>query len=154
MTTPSRHVYDVAMSIFTEDQVEAFNFGDCWRLAAEMHRLTGWQMVAVGVDYEDGVDLNSRGWAHMAVRTPDGRFADVNGVHTEDEFLDTWREETSTRFFQDSDDETLQYMEVEDVEVVVFEFDVVGWAELTSEQTAYYPEIDAITTARDLIKSI
>lgn len=63
--------------------VERFSTTDCWQLARALHDETGWPMVAVGYEADEGV-----GWSHLLVRRPDGKLVDVEGAHDEGPVLD------------------------------------------------------------------
>ncbi len=62
---------------------------DCWKLAKACHDLTGWTMVAVGYVPDGSLD-GAIGWAHVAVRLPDGRCLDMNGLHEEGDLIDLY----------------------------------------------------------------
>ena len=68
----------------------AFTHGDCWALAHHLRERTGWDIVAVGIKGEEHLDVPTRHWAHMAVRTPNGQILDVTGLHSESDFLRRW----------------------------------------------------------------
>ncbi len=54
--------------------IEAFTCGDCWALAIEIGRLSGWTVVTIA--HRDAPDE----WRHVAVVTPYGKILDVQGV--------------------------------------------------------------------------
>ena len=139
------------MSPISEAEVEAFTYGDCWRLAADLHRLTGWQMVAVGVDFQMDTPLDERGWAHMAVITPNDIVVDVMGATPVEQWLERWRDATLTDFWNSSDAGDLEYG---DVDVEDFTFGVEGWAELISGQHTRFPQYDSLVCARTILASL
>jgi hypothetical protein len=73
--------------------VKAYTEGDCWLLALELRRLTGFPMV-FSVWTEDHSEIDEWDWDHVAVRLPDGRVMDVTGVKDEDVFRLEWRSKT------------------------------------------------------------
>lgn len=75
--------------LFTEREIEAFNYGDCWLLALAIHRLTDWKIVGVGVKGQEDRG-GYRDWCHIAVQTPNNKILDINGVHTKDEVIQRW----------------------------------------------------------------
>ena len=72
-----------------EDTVEAFTCGDCWSLAFELHRLTGYPMIFSSM-FETYVSVERFEWDHVAVVLPDGRIMDVNGVQSPEDWEDRW----------------------------------------------------------------
>lgn len=71
----------------SDEEHEWFTQGDCGKLAAELHRRTGYPVVAVGLQ---GGGLDGVAWDHMAVRAPDGRILDVTGIQPEAETQKAW----------------------------------------------------------------
>lgn len=59
-----------------EEYGDRFTSSDCDVLADELHRRTGWPIVAVG----DGA-YGTVGWVHAGVMTPAGLILDVKGLH-------------------------------------------------------------------------
>lgn len=75
---------------FAADVIEAFTEGDCWALAEEVQKLTGWDIVGLGTADEAGRSASERYWEHMAVRRPDGSILDITGLHGERGWLEGW----------------------------------------------------------------
>jgi len=71
----------------SDEDHEAFTQGDCGLLAEELHRRTGYPVVAVGTR---GGGLDGTTWEHIAVRAPDGRLLDVTGIQPEAETGLAW----------------------------------------------------------------
>lgn len=61
--------------------IEDFTAGGCSLLAEAIHEITGWELAC----FWDGF----RPCGHAFVRTPDGRYLDITGVHTHREMLDS-----------------------------------------------------------------
>lgn len=72
---------------FGGEAEEAFSQGDCWVLARELHRLTGWPLKWAGSRHGD--QLTS--WCHIMVQEPGGNFVDISGVHSPEDFTNYWR---------------------------------------------------------------
>lgn len=78
--------------------------GLCGLVALALHRDLGWPLVGL---YQPGVWEPGDGWRHrdghyipnhVAVVTPDGHYADFNGMHqSRDEFLGRWIEHGEIR---------------------------------------------------------
>lgn len=68
----------------TSLDVERFTCGDCHLLARAIHELTGWPICAF--DAFDGPDI------HAFVRTPSGKYLDIEGVHAPHTFKRNWHE--------------------------------------------------------------
>lgn len=75
-----------------EDTVDAFTCGDCWHLAWELHRLTGYPMI-FSSSFLANYDSGRFEWDHVAVVLPDGNIMDVNGVQTSEDWEDRWSTE-------------------------------------------------------------
>lgn len=72
---------------FVSDEAhEQFTQGECGDLAAELHRLTDYPIVALGSQWDEHSIL----WDHIAVRVPDGRILDVTGIQPENEAMLAW----------------------------------------------------------------
>lgn len=69
----------------TELGIEVFTQGDCWVLAYELFRMTGWPIVCIG-PIEDDMDSAK----HYAVRAPSGHLLDVDGVATRGVMARRW----------------------------------------------------------------
>ena len=65
----------------------AYTQGDCWALAQELRRLTGWQVWVVAQRQGDSADPHPDHWSHMLVRTPQGEFLDIEGVRSASDLL-------------------------------------------------------------------
>jgi hypothetical protein len=72
----------------SDEDHEAFTQGDCGIFAEELHRQTGYPVVAVGV--RGGRLGPETSWEHIAVRAPDGRILDVTGLQPESETKLAW----------------------------------------------------------------
>jgi len=70
----------------SDEEHEQFTQGDCGDLAAELHRLTGYPIVAMGLRGKSGEVL----WDHIAVRAPDGRILDVTGIQPQSGTVKAW----------------------------------------------------------------
>ena len=67
----------------TDDDIVTFTEGDCNVLAEVIHNKTGWSFAAF---HQDGwLDL------HAFVITPSGKYLDVEGVHSYDDFVESWK---------------------------------------------------------------
>lgn len=77
-------------NLFTPEIINSFNYGDCWVLALILKRITGWNMVGVGVQGQSQAG-GMREWCHIAVQTPTGEIVDINGIHEPEEFLYDWQ---------------------------------------------------------------
>lgn len=78
----------------TEGDLDAFTEGDCWVLAREINKRTGWKVFALGA-FPEHVDfskrtLNDLDWVHVVVQTPDGSYLDVDGLSTGDALVDRY----------------------------------------------------------------
>lgn len=73
----------------SDEDHEQFTSGDCGDLAAELHRRTGYPVVAMGSQWKNGEIL----WDHVAVRAPDGRILDVTGIQPESGTIAAWHYE-------------------------------------------------------------
>ena len=85
----------------TPDTIEAFTCGDCWMLARAIHDISKWDMVLYNPYPHRDLDY----WEHVAVRMPDGLILDIEGAHTEDDFLQRWNENAA-------DEDAYEYGEV------------------------------------------
>lgn len=104
--------------------VEAFTEGDCWALAIEIHRLTGYPII-FSSSYSRPRDVF--GWDHVAVVLPDNRILDVNGVTDSEDWCLRWNTNESI--------ETTNPKEI---------------ADLTSDQSRRFLQANARATARRL----
>lgn len=74
--------------------VEAFTEGDCWALALEIRRLTGYPLLfstmfpGRAADYE--MYPEDFPWDHVAVMLPDGNVLDVFGIASREAFSVRW----------------------------------------------------------------
>lgn len=71
-----------------------YKYGQCHALAQAIHDATGWPMVVWSME-EGGND-------HAMVKTPDGRYLDVEGVHTADEVRRGYYYEPTVTPFRDA----------------------------------------------------
>lgn len=69
----------------TAEDVQKYTAGRCADLALSINEATGWPIYLVGY-YGDDEDVP--GWTHAVVKTPDGRFLDVEGFHDEIDLVD------------------------------------------------------------------
>ena len=110
--------------------IHAFTQGDCWRLAEELHRLTGYSLVAVGFEQEEeeNLPLSQRCWMHVLNQCPDGTLLDVMGVHDSDSTLEYWAQEYGAL-------------------INVNTADSQEWADLTQEAERSFPAFDVTHVA-------
>lgn len=80
MNTP-----DIAFT-YEKHEVKAFTDGDCWELARQIHLASGYTLLTLG-SIEDFTD-----WFHAAVRLPDGRIVDIEGIWRESAWIESWQE--------------------------------------------------------------
>jgi hypothetical protein len=76
---------DVTLGVVDGRAREAFTTGQCHALALALHQATGWDLLAAGVAGRAECCP-----AHWAVRVPDGRVLDIEGVHGYREFTGEW----------------------------------------------------------------
>lgn len=74
----------------SEANRERYTHRDCQQLAIALHEATGWPYAAVCDGYSE--ELDTYGWMHMGVVTPDGFFLDVEGAHIVDDILSQYCE--------------------------------------------------------------
>jgi hypothetical protein len=89
---------------FPKETVRAFTEGDCWVLAEEVRKMTGWSKVAVGYDDTEEGQKPDFYWLHVANRLPDGRLLDITGIHSDEEFIDRWGAPVSDSYLFPVDD--------------------------------------------------
>lgn len=70
------------MRFYMSDQ-ERFTRGDCHILARELNRRTGWPIYTFTKN-------GGRAWAHAFVKTPDGHYLDIEGLHTFHQIRRRW----------------------------------------------------------------
>lgn len=70
-----------------DEEHDRFKNGDCWRLAIELHKRTGWPLWVLADECSDEGVL---GWFHVGVKHPDGRYVDIDGAQSFDELYDAW----------------------------------------------------------------
>lgn len=78
--TQTLTVFDDLLEEEAINDIERFTEGDCWILALEIHRLTGWQIQAF--HWGDGLP----DW-HVWVQTPQGLCLDIEGRRSEKELM-------------------------------------------------------------------
>ena len=81
----------VSNSAMSEQEVEAFTFGDCWRLALAMRQR--WRLPVVffaGVNPDAVVLDDVTMWCHVLNDLGDGRYVDVAGIHTLEQVHERW----------------------------------------------------------------
>ena len=72
-----------------DDQaLEVFNYSQCAVLASALHDETGWPLLGI----ESRCPAGCWHWRHVGVRTPCGRFLDINGVRDYAEAERAWSE--------------------------------------------------------------
>jgi hypothetical protein len=76
---------------FSHDEVQRYIKHDCWVLARALGELTGWTVVGIGFSGTAEPDDGYRDFAHLAVRTAHGRILDIQGNHSEQNFLRRWQ---------------------------------------------------------------
>lgn len=69
-----------------EDVISYFTEGQCGALAYELHKLTGWSLVAITDGPIDSLDYSG----HVFVVNSDGLAVDIKGVRTIDEVKEDW----------------------------------------------------------------
>lgn len=87
-------VNDFYGNVITGEEVEAFTYGDCWRLALAVNELMGFPVaffasVVPGVKGIETVNKRTQ-WCHVFNVLPDGRYIDVSGVYTDCEMYSKW----------------------------------------------------------------
>ena len=126
------------------DVEDAFTYGDCWRLAKELHDITGYPIYALGCSYT-GPAETERNWCHMFVRLPDGNLLDVRGVWDEEAMLEEWSHLYDD--YCDHGEESYQYECLEFWAVRI-------WEDATMLQAPRYPEEDAQQAARYVLAEL
>lgn len=112
-----------------EDIHHTFAHADCWALALELHKMTGWELVGFGEElYEEDEDIVQRGWVHAAVRTPAGMILDISGLQDEGDAFETLPEEAEESFTVD--------------------------ASLFEGMNRYFPDVDASKWAKHLLSKL
>lgn len=121
----------------SDQEREAFTYGDCWLLARALNNICGWQMVGIGS--EGGCYRGAeRDWIHLLVRTPYGHLLDVEGLHEESEMDVRWGPD-------------LWLLSTEGGEMDIFDVSLRDWHLLTNAQRIRYPDISPVRTARKLL---
>lgn len=125
------------------DVEDAFTYGDCWRLAKELHDIAGYPIYAIGCAYTGPSETN-RDWCHMFVALPDGNLLDVRGVWDEEAMLEEWSHlyDYCEHEEESSDHGCLDFWAVR------------IWEDATILQTPCYPEEDAQQAARDVLAEL
>lgn len=123
---------------FSVDELtfDAFTYGDCWALAIEVNKITGWQIVAIGCDEQSRYPENRRDWCHMANRTPEGKIIDITGISTPEETLEEWA--PSLMCSCEDDGECACLIDVKNVDHYIY------------DQVRQYSE-DAVESAKSLV---
>lgn len=126
MNTPVKPFYfsPIEKTIFTE--------GDCWVLAQELHKISGWDIVTAGDDWD---------WYHAANRLPDGSIIDIMGIWEEKTWLSYWHEQES-KFLS-----AVPELSSKTWTAIEFNADI-----LTNDIERCYPEINASTYAQKINK--
>lgn len=68
----------------TDEEVDSFTAGDCWKLAHELHIQGAGALI--GIVDEKHTDY----WIHMVVELPDGNYLDAYGLQTREQLLSRW----------------------------------------------------------------
>lgn len=69
---------------FDEHDIDVYTSGECYRLARQLEQLGAGTLVVVRPPGSDTA------WNHMLVRLEDGRYLDIEGVHTRAEIAKYW----------------------------------------------------------------
>lgn len=70
--------------------IEQYSSTDCWKIAYEIHKRTGWPIISLDDSESEGDPAGSGWWFHVVVQRPDGMLVDVNGAHTPEQVADHW----------------------------------------------------------------
>lgn len=127
---------------FSSEVYEAFTYGDCYRLAKEIHDLTNYPIFAVGCQFDTRSE-KKRDWCHMVVQIPDGRYADVAGIWDEDDLLNWWGDEYTDCHELPWEDLTCACV-----------YPVKSYEKITIAQDPSYPEIDAAPVAAEIAATL
>lgn len=69
---------------FDEHDIDVYTSGECYRLARQLEKLGAGTLVVVRPPGSDTA------WNHMLVRLEDGRYLDIEGIHTRSEIAKYW----------------------------------------------------------------
>lgn len=69
---------------FDEHDIDVYTSGECYRLARQLEHLGAGTLVVIRPPGSDTA------WNHMLVRMSDGRYLDIEGVHTEADIARYW----------------------------------------------------------------
>lgn len=72
--------------------IKRFTEGDCYVLALEINKLTGWPVVDIGQ-------------VHAVVKTPCNNYLDIEGLHTKEEVSSKWGLDDFYEFDPNSEEE-------------------------------------------------
>lgn len=69
---------------FDEYEMDTYTSGECYRLARALEQLGVGKLVAITTKDKP------TGWRHMLVETDDGRYVDIEGIHTPERIAERW----------------------------------------------------------------
>lgn len=75
---------------FDEYEMDTYTAGECYRLARALEQLGVGQLVTVTTRGKPG------SWKHMLVETADGRYVDIEGIHTAERVAERWFDDPET----------------------------------------------------------
>jgi hypothetical protein len=87
----------------TEDEVDAFTWGDCWALASKIHKVHGLPIAVIAAYDPRYTAANYRGsmtvpffahltWVHAFNVRHDGNYVDITGVYNGRDLYEQWEE--------------------------------------------------------------
>lgn len=102
---------------FPRAVVRAYTEGDCWFLAGKVHDYAGFPVVAL---YPLDATAFPDSFVHMGNRIPGGRILDIEGIHEDEDWINTWSDRLNAEpldlvvmdenfFYQTTDKLALQY---------------------------------------------
>lgn len=104
------HWVEINIHVINGEAISWLKFGNCAALAWEIHVLTGLPLAVVMIEPDEIVGQN---WAHVAVKTPEGLYLDIEGLHSEDELLGEWSRTIELKHFDpSSDDDYSEFSEI------------------------------------------
>ncbi len=75
---------------FDEYEMDTYTSGECYRLARALEQLGVGRLVAITTRDKPN------GWSHMLVETADGRYVDIEGIHTAEQVAQRWFDDPET----------------------------------------------------------
>lgn len=141
---------------FPIEAQRAFTHGDCWHLAETIHSMTGYPIVTA--QWEETLNtyftrtdkwekVQNTYWSHVANRLPDGRIADIEGIWTEEEWLQHW-DGKSDAFLIDNDEHIMfvkEWKKAEWLEEALYRDLGICYPEISADVTTYATAIIAHT---------